>query len=67
MRAIARAHGGEVEVTGQPGQGTTFVLRIPLVDTDGPVSGGHDDADRPHGDREDLETTRPIPVPETHP
>jgi PAS domain S-box-containing protein len=33
MRERALRHGGEVEVDGQPGQGTTVVLRLPLGTT----------------------------------
>ena len=31
VQAIARAHGGEVELTGAPGRGTTFTLHVPLA------------------------------------
>jgi two-component system sensor histidine kinase KdpD len=33
-RAILAAHGGEIEVSSQPGQGTAFRFRIPLVERD---------------------------------
>jgi signal transduction histidine kinase len=29
VRSIARAHGGDVEVHGSPGHGTTFTLSLP--------------------------------------
>jgi signal transduction histidine kinase len=33
VREIVRAHGGEVTVTSQPGQGATFCVRLPLSPT----------------------------------
>ncbi len=39
VRAIATAHGGTVRVGGEPGEGATFALELPLVDQD---SRGHD-------------------------
>jgi two-component system sensor histidine kinase KdpD len=37
-RAILAAHGGEIEVTSRPGQGTTFRFWVPLVERE-PVTG----------------------------
>jgi len=36
-RSIARAHGGDITVTSEPGKGATFILRLPSCDP--PVSG----------------------------
>jgi heavy metal sensor kinase len=33
VRAIVRLHGGDVSVSGEPGQGTCFRVRLPLSDT----------------------------------
>ncbi len=68
VRVIARAHDGEVEVVSLQGQGASFTLRIPAtcdqapspVDRDGPP------ADPSPTHRDDLATTRPLPVPESH-
>jgi signal transduction histidine kinase len=32
VRRIARAHGGRVEVSSSPGEGSTFSIRLPLID-----------------------------------
>ncbi len=32
---IARAHGGMIEVTSSPGEGTTFTIRLPLLNAEG--------------------------------
>ena len=34
-KAIVDAHGGSIEVTSPPGQGTTFALRIPVAQPSG--------------------------------
>jgi two-component system NtrC family sensor kinase len=44
-RKILREHGGDIHVTSQPGEGSTFVLEFPLRTTDGrqtaPAPDGH--------------------------
>jgi two-component system sensor histidine kinase KdpD len=37
-RAILAAHGGQIDVSSQPGQGTTFRFWIPLVEKEPPAS-----------------------------
>lgn len=72
VRAIARAHGGEVELTSRPGQGATFVLHVPMVRDDVPTT-TRDHRAPPIGPgatppaHDDHATTRPIPVPENRP
>ena len=45
-RKILREHGGDIHVTSQPGEGSTFVLEFPLRTADGretaPTLDGHD-------------------------
>ncbi len=68
VRVIARAHGGEVEVASLPGQGASFTLHLPVVDEQAPRPPDRDDppADPSRTHRDDVETTRPLPVPESH-
>ena len=35
-KAVVDAHGGRIDVTTEPGQGTTFVVRLPLAGTQAP-------------------------------
>ena len=67
VRAIAHAHGGEVTVASEPGRGATFTLRLPLGadGTSPPEQPPRSRRGRLAGD--DLDTTRPIPVPENQP
>lgn len=73
VRAIARAHDGEVQVASRPGEGTTFVLRIPLARHDAPTTHDHRTTPPTHppgaapDTSDDHATTRPIPVPESRP
>ena len=41
-RRMARAHGGDIIATSQPGRGSAFLLRLPLAETptDGPMQAG---------------------------
>ncbi len=47
VRHVASSHGGTVSVESIEGEGSTFVLRLPLVDAD---SGGDDERDDGHVD-----------------
>ena len=43
-KAIAEEHGGEIRVSSEQGVGTTFILRLPMPDTDVVGIGDRDDA-----------------------
>jgi signal transduction histidine kinase len=40
VREVLTAHGGSLAVSGRPGEGATFTMRLPAADPSGRVSGG---------------------------
>lgn len=71
VRAIARAHDGEVEVASLPGQGAVFTLHLPPARIEDATNADrHEPPSDPPADHEhDHATTQPIPIPlpETQP
>jgi two-component system OmpR family sensor kinase len=59
VRAIARAHGGEVSVASLPDQGAAFTLRLPAAADRPPPS-----TDMPHDDADTVDDPHPLTTPE---
>lgn len=63
VRAIARAHGGDVTVASLPDQGSAFTLRLPLLPRHGATASSPDpDADAVDDDEDTVEDDDSAPV-----
>ncbi|MCF8483135.1 MAG: response regulator [Rhodospirillum sp.] len=61
-RRLARLMGGDIRIRSTPGEGSTFILEIPLAPLDHVPHSGAEDRSSMHPERDDATPTRPLRI-----